>query len=493
MKKLLVILFLSLSICGFAQVQNAFKYQAVARDAAGDLIVNLPVAFQISILQGGPAGTIVYTETHGPATNDFGLVNLEIGIGTVVTGDFTTIDWSLGDYFLQIEMDETGGTNFQLMGTSQLLSVPFALYAESSGNSDDGDWTISGNDMYSNVTGNVGIGITNPTSKLELGNAGSYLYENTSQRLSIYSDGANAYSRVKFHRSHSPIMGDDTSSNAVTQDGDKLGLVVFGGNRINGAGASSGSAGWMEMIQKGDATVSGIPGQIQFITADGLGERETRMVISPTGNVGITTDNPQANLDIGGRLFFSASLGGSPEGQIDFNNNSGSSERMIIRKNVGESTFGEINVVSDHDLRFRTSDIDRITIKNNGFVGIGTTTPQNDLELRTSDPDDAASVMFSNSDQSHYFQFFPGRQGNQNPWIAWGGGDPLRFISGSIEHFRIASDGNIGIGISTPNEKLDINGNLDMNGNQIKNMVIENRTSDPSSPAVGQIWIRTDL
>ncbi|MCD4684245.1 MAG: hypothetical protein K8R86_13250, partial [Bacteroidales bacterium] len=173
--------------------------------------------------------------------------------------------------------------------------------------------------------------------------------------------------------------------------------------------------------------------------------------------------------------------------------NSGSSERMIIRKNVGESTFGEINVVSDHDLRIRTNDIDRITIKNNGLIGIGTTTPQNDLELRTSDPDDAASVMFSNSDQSHYFQFFPGRQGNQNPWIAWGGGDPLRFISGSTEHLRIAGDGNIGIGISTPNEKLDIDGNLDMNGNQIKNMVIENRTSDPSSPAVGQIWIRTDL
>ena len=487
MKKLLVILFLSLSICGFAQVQNAFKYQAVARDAAGDLIVNLPVAFQISILQGGPAGTIVYTETHDTTTNVYGLVNLEIGNGIVVTGDFNTIDWSLGGYFLQIEMDETGGTDFQLMGTSQLLSVPFALYAESSGNNDDGDWTISGNDMYSNVTGNVGIGTNEPSADFELAEAGSGSYESATQQISIYSDGENAYSRIKFHRSHSPILGDDTSSNAVTLDGNKLGLVAFGGNRINGLCASSTTAGWMEMIQKGDATDSGIPGQIQFITSDGLGGRDTRMVIDPFGNVGITTNNPQTNLDIGGRLFFSASLGGSPEGQIDFNNNSGSSERMIIRKNVGESTFGEINVVSDHDLRFRTSDIDRIIIKNNGNVGIGTNSPTELFHVY-----EATGSSFL----AKFEQKFPTAGGGV--WIdvtADINGYPALSITrgNSSPLFRVTNSGNVGIGTSSPTEKLDIEGNLDMNGNQIKNMAIENRTSDPSSPAVGQMWIRTDL
>lgn len=493
MKKILFFVLFSLWISAFAQVPNVFKYQAVARDAIGELIVNDTVAFQISLLQGSPTGTVVYTESHDTITNNYGLVNLEIGNGTIVTGDFTTIDWSLGDYFLQIEMDETGGTNYTLMGTSQLLSVPYAKYAESSGASDDGDWTVSGDDIYTVTNGNIGIGTDEPSADFELSDAGSGSYESATQQISIYSDDDNAYSRLKFHRSHSPILGDDTSSNAVTLDGNKLGLVAFGGNRINELGASSTTAGWIEMIQKGDATGSGLPGQLQFITANGFGERETRMVISPTGNVGITTDNPQASLDIEGKLFLGASLGESPEGQIDFNNNSGNSERMIIRKNIGSNTFGEINVVSDHDLRFRTNDIDRIVIKNNGMIGIGTTTPQNDLELRTSDPDDAATMMLTNSDQSHYFQIFPGRQGNQNPWFAWGPGDPLRFVSGQEERMKISSDGNIGIGISTPNEKLDVGGNLDMNGNQIKNMVIENRTSDPANPAVGQIWIRTDL
>jgi uncharacterized protein (TIGR02145 family) len=112
----------------FAQAPNAFNYQAVAHASNGDLITNQAVSFRISILQGSVSGTSVYSETHSATTNKYGLVNLQIGNGT--TGDdFTAINWANGPYFVKVEMDATGGTTYAEMGTSQLLSVPFALAA----------------------------------------------------------------------------------------------------------------------------------------------------------------------------------------------------------------------------------------------------------------------------------------------------------------------------------------------------------------------------
>ena len=152
----------------FSQSPQAFKYQAVARDSLGEVLANQPVSFQISILQGSITGTAVYVETHDTTTNEQGLVNLEIGNGTFVSGDFATIGWGGDNYFLQIEMDEAGGTAFQLIGTSQLFSVPYALYAERGGVSEINDlfdslgvkyikcrsgktiqFRIEGNDFYS--------------------------------------------------------------------------------------------------------------------------------------------------------------------------------------------------------------------------------------------------------------------------------------------------------------------------------------------------------
>ncbi|GAJ21549.1 unnamed protein product, partial [marine sediment metagenome] len=131
MKKIYT-LFLALIITGslMAQTPQSFKYQAVARDASGEVIADQAVGMQISILQGSTSGTAVYVETFTPTTNEFGLINLNIGTGTVVSGDFTTIDWSSDTYFVKVEMDMTGGTTYEEYGTSQLLSVPYALHAK---------------------------------------------------------------------------------------------------------------------------------------------------------------------------------------------------------------------------------------------------------------------------------------------------------------------------------------------------------------------------
>ena len=119
-----------LTATAWAQSPEKMSYQAVVKGADNALITNQAVGMQISILQGSLTGIAVYVETHTPVTNANGLISLEIGAGTVVSGDFAAIDWENGPYFLQTETDPTGGTNYTITGICQLLSVPYALHAK---------------------------------------------------------------------------------------------------------------------------------------------------------------------------------------------------------------------------------------------------------------------------------------------------------------------------------------------------------------------------
>jgi hypothetical protein len=119
----------------FAQAPDKFNYQAVLRDASGNVRANANANVRIDILQGSATGTNVFAEAFTAQTNAFGLISLEIGNGTLVSGNFSTIDWAAGPYFIKISVD---GTEF---GTSQLLSVPYAKYAEKAGNVFSGSYT----------------------------------------------------------------------------------------------------------------------------------------------------------------------------------------------------------------------------------------------------------------------------------------------------------------------------------------------------------------
>lgn len=121
------------TLTSMAQAPARMTFQAVVRDASNELVVSSPVGIRISILQGSENGSPVYVETHVPESNPLGLVSLEVGGGAAVLGSFEDIDWSLGPYFLRTESDATGGTDYTISGTQQLLSVPYALYATSSG------------------------------------------------------------------------------------------------------------------------------------------------------------------------------------------------------------------------------------------------------------------------------------------------------------------------------------------------------------------------
>ena len=126
--------FLLLTLVVNAQTPpNAFNYSAVARNAAGQPIASSTIGIQITILKTSPLGASQYSENHFVNTDAYGLFNLIIGAGAVQSGSMATIDWSNDNYYLKVGMDAAGGTNFLIMGTTQLLSVPYALYAKSSG------------------------------------------------------------------------------------------------------------------------------------------------------------------------------------------------------------------------------------------------------------------------------------------------------------------------------------------------------------------------
>jgi hypothetical protein len=141
MKKsfLLAIFSLAVSLL-LAQAPQSFKYQAVARDGAGNILAGRAVGFRISILSGSIFGATVYSETHsGKVTNAFGLVDFEIGKGSPVYGTFSSIPWGTNTYLVKVDMDPNNGTSYLDMGSSQLLSVPYALFARDVQNNDDAD------------------------------------------------------------------------------------------------------------------------------------------------------------------------------------------------------------------------------------------------------------------------------------------------------------------------------------------------------------------
>lgn len=134
MKKNLLLLALCalLSISNlYAQSPAKFNYQGVARNAAGNAIASQPVGLKISIIDGNAAGPVVYAETHTPTTNAYGLFVVAIGTGNVVTGTMAGINWSVNGKYIKIEMDPAGGAAYTDLGTTELLSVPYAMYAAS--------------------------------------------------------------------------------------------------------------------------------------------------------------------------------------------------------------------------------------------------------------------------------------------------------------------------------------------------------------------------
>ena len=199
-----------------AQVPQGFNYQAVARNSVGVLIANTPLGVKLTIHQGSAAGTVVYSERQTPTTNQFGLFTVTVGQGTLISGNFTTINWASGNYWLEVGLDVTGGTSYLAMGTSQLLSVPYAMYAASGTPGPIGPTGPTGTTGATGAAGPVGPtgpigatgatgaigppgaqgiqGVTGPTGPLVAGTTGQTLHHNGTTWVADTSIFNNAFS-----------------------------------------------------------------------------------------------------------------------------------------------------------------------------------------------------------------------------------------------------------------------------------------------------------
>lgn len=212
-KQLLLLLVLVTSTTSiFAQTPQGINYQTTVRDASGDVLMSQAVGTQLILHQATTTGTAVYTETWVTSTNAYGVLDFVFGTGTT-TDDFSAIDWSVGPYFLETLVDVSGGTTYVSIGSSQLMSVPYAQFSQTAVNvinaddadadpanennttfelngtsldiTDEGgtlsadvssllntsDWTVSGNTIYNANSGSVGIGTPTPTGAFEVSSA----------------------------------------------------------------------------------------------------------------------------------------------------------------------------------------------------------------------------------------------------------------------------------------------------------------------------------
>jgi len=220
-----------------SQTPQAISYQAVARNAQGNILSNTNVSLRVSILSGSVSGSAVYVETHNLSTNQYGLINIQIGKGTASSGVFSSIDWGANSYYSKVDIDIAGGTNYSEVGVSQILSVPYALYSDKARiATEDGD-SNSSNELQSlSITGtqlsiSKGNTVTLPSS-----GSGSVEVLTSAQRdaltniptgkmiFNTNTDVLEIYNGVKW-------VGIITSKSSITSNWSKKDIAVINLNR----------------------------------------------------------------------------------------------------------------------------------------------------------------------------------------------------------------------------------------------------------------------
>lgn len=216
MKTIFSIIASLLLLATLAQTPQGIRYQAVLRDASGQTLTVQSAMVHFSILQGGPAGALTYQEEHTVFPDNLGMISLTIGNGYPLSGSFAGIDWAAGELYIKTELSTDQGVTYSDMGTMQLLSVPYALYAEHANSADESDpssWKKTGNSSTNPATHFIGttdasdlVFRTGNTEKMRLGQSGTLSIGSTTgnSNTSLYVGGNTAGGVVFTSGSSSP-------------------------------------------------------------------------------------------------------------------------------------------------------------------------------------------------------------------------------------------------------------------------------------------------
>jgi hypothetical protein len=356
---LLIVLF-GYSKNGFAQAPSKIPYQTIVRNASGNAISNSPVGVRFSILEDSINGNAVYTETHSGTTTNLGLLNLEIGSGTVVSGSLNNLSLYNHSYFLKVDVDPNGGNSYSISATSQLNSVPYAWHARSSD-----DWLRSGVNLSNLNTGNVGIGTSTPQEKLEVngnirfaGNSTKNLFNgsgttnganggnlNISAGNAFYGSSGSNGGNLNLNGGNSNAAGGQAGGHVILQTGRN-----YWNNGFNAAAAHG------DIIFRGGFPGSGQSAQVsEFMRMNGT-----------TGFFGIGTAFPATRLDVNGTTK-------TANFQMPTGANNGS---IMVSDAAGNASWASPGSI----VGWENNGTDTYTSLT-GNVGIGTITPGTKLDV----------------------------------------------------------------------------------------------------------------
>ncbi len=392
----------------FSQSPQAFKYQAVARDSTGTVLSNTAINLRISIIKGSAYGSAIYTESHNATTNSLGLINLEIGTGSFITGSFSNIDWGADKYFVKVEMDATGGNNYITMGISQLLSVPYALYAEKAGNV---KWQVNSPYLYYNG-GKVGLGTNTPVTDLHVVNTADHALLRVQ---GMYKQGGI---QLMSGNGYSPFIN-------------------FSSNEVPGSGGTFFYDGYNKRL---------------VLRTYEHTETSREMVLHESGNLGLGVRLPAFKLDINGDINFTGKL--YRNGQI-FNinpfwdsNDSGDIYFKNAKVGIGSTDpKTDLHIVSNYDhalLRVQSQ------TKQGGIQLMAGTGYSPFVNFTTTEfPGEGATIFYQGDNKQLVFRTY--------------------HVTEMEREMVLHESGNLGLGKKLPAFKLDVNGDINFSGNLYKN------------------------
>lgn len=295
MRVLLVSFLFAMSIANvYAQAPDFFNYQAVIRGSEGKLIPLTDVSVKISVLSESVDGDEIYSETHSVRTSNASSIVLKIGGGTPSEGSFSSIPWGNGIYFVQTAIDTNGGNSFEIISTSQLLSVPYALHANTTS---DKVWSELDEEIFYN-SGNVGINNANPNSDLDIIGDGTgedivAIRNNDYARYAAYGASNNDSFAIPLFvgfKSRGTITSPSTIASQDRITGLYGGMYVDNEYRISSA---------MEMFAGDTPGTGSYPAYITLGTTPLNGtKRIERMRVNEEGNIGIGTTTPSSKLQV---------------------------------------------------------------------------------------------------------------------------------------------------------------------------------------------------